>query len=64
MDDRRAAMKKARHDLGNLLTIAQASVEGMLDGVAPVTEARLKRLREVLAQAGELVDDAMSQSSE
>lgn len=60
MDERRAAMEKARHDLGNLLTIAQSSVEGMIDGIAPVTEARLNRLREILSQARELVDDAMS----
>lgn len=60
MDERRAAMEKARHDLGNLLTMAQSSVEGMIDGIAPVTEARLNRLREILSQARELVDDAMS----
>jgi hypothetical protein len=60
MDERRAAMQKARHDLGNLLTIAQSSVEGMIDGIAPVTEARLNRLREILSRARELVDDVTS----
>lgn len=59
MDERRAAMKKARHDLGNLLTIAQSSVEGMLDGIAPVTQTRLNRLREILSQARDLVDEAL-----
>ena len=57
-------MKKARHDLGNLLTIAQASVEGMLDGVVPITDERLNRIREILSQARELVDDATAPSRE
>ena len=55
MDDGRTAMEKTRHDLGNVLTIAQSSVEAMLDGVAPVSEARLKRLRELLANASSLL---------
>lgn len=45
---RRETMTKARHDLGNMLSIAQASVEAMLDGVAPITDARLNRIRELL----------------
>lgn len=60
MDERRAAMNKARHDLGNLLTIAQSSVEGMLDGIAPITKTRLERLREILSQARALVDEVTS----
>lgn len=64
MDERRAAINKARHDLGNLLTIAQSSVEGMLDGIAPVTEARLNRLREILSQAREVLDSAMPESGD
>jgi hypothetical protein len=65
MDERRrAATKKARHDLGNLLTIAQSSIESMLDGIAPITEERLERLREVLSQARELLDDATSSPRE
>lgn len=60
MDERRAAMRKARHDLGNLLTIAQSSVESMIDGIAPVTEERLNRLREILSQARDLLDSATS----
>lgn len=58
MDERRAAARKARHDLGNLLAIAQVSVESMIDGVAPVNEDRLNRLREILLQARDLLDDA------
>jgi hypothetical protein len=57
-DERRAAVDKARHDLGNLLSIASVSVEGMLDGIAPITNARLNRLREVLSAARSLVYDA------
>lgn len=56
-DERRPAVKKARHDLGNLLTIAQSSIESMIDGVAPVTEERLERLREILSQARDLLDE-------
>lgn len=44
-------MVKARHDLGNVLSILNASVEAMLDGVAPVTQARLSRMRELLEDA-------------
>lgn len=51
----RAAASKARHDLGNVLSIAQSSVEAMLDGVAPVTDVRLNRLVEVLRGASELL---------
>lgn len=58
-DERRAATDKARHDLGNLLSIAQSSVEAMLDGVVEVTPPRLDRLREVLSQARTLVYEAM-----
>jgi hypothetical protein len=47
--ERASAMTKARHDLGNALSIAQASVEAMLDGVVGVTDPRLNRLREILA---------------
>lgn len=49
--ERRRAMVKARHDLGNVLSILNASVEAMLDGVAPVTQARLSRMRELLEDA-------------
>jgi hypothetical protein len=50
--------EKARHDLGNLLTIAQTSVEAMLDGVVPVTEERLNRLREILSDTQAVLDAA------
>ena len=53
--ERSAAMAKARHEIGNALSIAQASIEGMLDGVVPITDPRLNRLRDILAA----VSDAM-----
>lgn len=58
-DGPRAARDKARHDLGNLLSIAQSSVEAMIDGVVEVTPVRLDRVREVLSQARALVDEAL-----
>ncbi|HEY9179335.1 MAG TPA: hypothetical protein VIO32_01370 [Candidatus Baltobacteraceae bacterium] len=54
-ENRAANARKARHDLGNLLSIAQASVEAMIDGVAPVTAARLDRVRELLSNARQLL---------
>lgn len=53
VSERREIAARARHDLGNVLSIAESSVEAMLDGVAPVTPARLNRLRELLTSAGE-----------
>ncbi len=55
--------KKARHDLGNLLSIAQSSVEAMLDGITPITDVRLNRLREILSQARALVNDATAKNN-
>jgi hypothetical protein len=55
--ERRAAMAKARHEIGNALAIAQASIEAMLDGVVPITDPRLQRLREILRGIGEAMYD-------
>ncbi len=59
--DRAAALAKIRHDVGNALTIAQASLEAMLDGVVPITDSRLNRLRQLLkditAAVYELTED-------
>ena len=49
---------KARHDLGNALSIAQASIEAMLDGVVEISDQRLERVRDVLTAASVLVEDA------
>jgi hypothetical protein len=55
--ERREAMARARHDIGNALTIAQASIQAMLDGVVPITDQRLRRLSEILTSVGEAVND-------
>lgn len=47
---------RARHDLGNAITVARASVEAMLDGVVPIDRERLLRVSEVLRSAGELLE--------
>lgn len=47
--------RKARHDLGNVLCIAEASIEAMIDGVAPITIARLERVRHLLSDARDLL---------
>jgi len=48
-EQRARDMQMARHELGNALSIAQASIEAMLDGVVGITDPRLNRLREILA---------------
>lgn len=48
---RMARVAEVRHDLGNSLSIVRASLEGMLDGVVPITEERLERLLEILETA-------------
>ena len=52
---RTVVISQIRHDLGNALAIAQASIEAMLDGVVPITDPRLNRVREILGDAGELL---------
>ncbi len=51
LHERHRSMAKTRHDLGNLLSIAEASVEAMLDGVVPITDARLSRISDLLREA-------------
>ena len=46
-----------RHELSNVLTIAQANVEGMLDGVVEPTPQRLENVRSALATAAELMKE-------
>jgi hypothetical protein len=53
--DRRADMTRARHEIGNALSIAQASIEAMLDGVVPITDQRLRRLSQILDGVSEAV---------
>jgi hypothetical protein len=55
--DREHAQKTGRHELGNALSIAQANLEAMVDGVLETTPARLRDLRDSLRTAGALLVD-------
>jgi hypothetical protein len=57
---RAQAFAALRHDVGNALSIAQANIEGMLDGVLTQTPERLRGIREALRGAGHMLDDAAS----
>jgi flagellar biosynthesis/type III secretory pathway protein FliH len=54
---REALQKTGRHELGNALSIAQANLEAMIDGVLDVTPQRLHDVRESLRSAGALLVD-------
>lgn len=45
----------ARHELGNLLGIALANVEGMIDGIVAPTPPRLESVADALRRACKLV---------
>lgn len=47
-----------RHEIGNLLSIAQANLEGIIDGVLEQTPERLQAIRGALVAAG----DALNQT--
>lgn len=47
--ERMRKLSEARHEIGNALSIAQASIEAMLDGVVGITDQRLNRLRDILS---------------
>ena len=44
-----------RHELGNLLSIALANVEGMIDGLVAPTTSRLESVADALRRACKLV---------
>jgi len=44
-----------RHDLDNLLGVALANVEGMIDGIIPSTKERLEIVAESLRRSAALV---------
>ena len=50
-----AAIGRPRHELGNLLSIALANIEGMIDGLVTPTPPRLESVAEALRRACELV---------
>jgi hypothetical protein len=54
---RERAQKTGRHELGNVLSIAQANLEAMVDGVLEITPARLRDIRDSLRTAGALLVD-------
>jgi len=47
--------ENVRHDLGNLLGIALANVEGMADGIVPATPERLEAVAQSLRRARDLL---------
>ena len=49
-----AQQQKARHELGNALSIAQVILEAMLDGVLEITPERLRALLDSLRTAGDV----------
>jgi signal transduction histidine kinase len=55
--DRCEAQALARHELGNALSIAQANVEAMIDGVLEPSTERLHGIRSALQACGALLDD-------
>lgn len=50
---------EVRHELGNLLAVALANVEGMLDGLVAPTPSRLEALADALRRARDLLEDAV-----
>ena len=46
---------ETRHELGNLLAVALANVEGMLDGLVEPTLPRLEAVADALRRARELL---------
>lgn len=55
--ERADAQVIARHELGNALSIAQAYVEAILDGLLEPTQERLAEIRHALQTCGTLLDD-------
>jgi hypothetical protein len=48
--------EQLRHDLGNLLGIALANVEGMADGIVPATPERLEAVAQSLRKARDTIE--------
>ncbi|MGA9944064.1 MAG: hypothetical protein WBE79_03670 [Candidatus Cybelea sp.] len=46
---------EVRHELGNLLAVALANIEGMIDGLVTATPARLEGVADALRRARELL---------
>src|SRR5690348_3981729 len=59
--ERGEAQAVARHELGNAISIAQANIEAMVDGVLEPTAERLAAIRDALQSSGVLLDDLKRQ---
>lgn len=59
--ERSEAQAIARHELGNAISIAQANIEAMVDGVLEPTAERLAAIRDALQSSGILLDDLKRQ---
>jgi signal transduction histidine kinase len=59
--ERSEAQAVARHELGNAISIAQANIEAMVDGVLEPTAERLASIRDALQSSGVLLDDLKRQ---
>ena len=46
---------ETRHELGNLLSVALANLEGMADGLVEPTQSRLESLADALRRARDLL---------
>ena len=54
---RERTLQFTRHEIGNALSIAQANLEGMADGVVDVSARRIEAVLDSLKSAGALLDD-------
>jgi signal transduction histidine kinase len=52
----------ARHELGNAISIAQANMEALVDGVLEPTPDRLASIRDAMIACGHLLQDLKKQS--
>jgi signal transduction histidine kinase len=52
----------ARHELGNAISIAQANMEALVDGVLEPTPERLAGIRDAMIACGQLLHDLKKQS--
>ena len=56
-ESRRRTTARLRHEIGNSLTIVQANLEGVIDGVLEPTTERLAGMRDALASAAAALED-------
>lgn len=61
---RAEAYAVARHRLGNSISIAQANIEALADGVLQPTGERLRAIRDALQTSGAMLDDLTAEQRE